>query len=1397
MSTGIPNAVRRTVWIFAALACWGTTHAQKIRPNLAVAEKSFQEGVDGYAGARDAKLLSESASSNFGGDVSHVADGEPDKSTLLFWDLGNEIPAGSTVQSASITLKVTNPTGDEYELFALLRDWAEGEVTWRNARSGEAWAEEGANGAADRGTTSIGSFGPVDIGTEILTLNADGIALVQQWVNDPASNHGVILLNYDKATDGVEFHARETETVGNRPKLTVVYEGGGGEGSGLSGTSQYRATWREDPATTMTIGWAQVSGNNPILCYGTTDHGRELPDPSHCAPYTGSKEVDQTYSYKGMDNRFARLTGLSPNTIYYFVIRDSEGVSERMSFKTAPSDPSAEFTFLAGGDSRENSLEPEPVSDPHRQVRRKANRMVGKLRPLFVTFNGDFTHKGSAEQVQNWFTDWQETMRDGRLIPVLPAIGDHEKMSAQFSWLEGVDLMQLFDLTNEHAYYKLTFASGLLSHFTLNSKISPDDIFMGTQADWDAQTAWFTSALGSDDAYWKVAQIHDPTRAHREGKGDRDDQYEAWAELIYQNGVNLVTEADGHLVKWTWPLRPSTDTNDPTYDDGFVRDNEKGTVYVGEGGWGALLHPCGLPREWTRACDSFNQFKLIQVHGREKLEVRTIKLDNESAVGTVSDGTPLALPSGLDVWTPSNGTGSVLSIPLSTQGNTPPTARINASATSGSAPFSVNFNASDSSDDDGSIVSYAWDFGDGNTANGVAVSHTYTTAGSYTARLTVTDDGGEAGTASIGITVTMSTGNTPPTARIGASATSGEAPLTLNYSGRNSTDSDGTIVSYAWDFGNGTTALGPSGSVTYSTAGTFTMTLTVTDDGGATDQTSITITVTSSGNVAPTASIGVSATSGDAPLTIDYSGGNSSDPDGSIVAYAWDFGNGTTANGPSGSVTYSTAGTYDLSLTVTDDVGLTGSASIQISVTAPGGNAPPTARFTATPAAGDAPLDVNFDASASSDPDGSIVAYGWRFGDGVTGSGETANHRYDRPGQYSVELTVTDNDGAEARRTATVTVTDPNTSGGTLLATLRFGVGDYDGMRDTQLHRDTPDEAYGSSGVLSAAGNPDIVTLMAWDLSQITPGSQLISAEAAVLIRNGTNDAYLLYAVKRPWVEAEATWNQFAAGQPWQSPGGTGADDRETEPMGQLSTTGQITFDDNGLSVIQKWIDEPATNHGFMIYNPTANDAIEFISREAITLAHRPLLTLRYEGGGTQQAPVAQFTAVEDPAMPGLVNFDASTSFDPDGTIVNYLWDFGDGNTGFGVTTSHVYAATQPYTVTLTVIDNEGLTTAVSTPVLTDTEDETLPEGFVLAQNYPNPFNPATRISYELPETTEVHLSVHDVIGRTVAELVTAARQAPGRYEVTFEAGDLPSGVYFYRLQAGAFTQTNTMVLME
>ncbi|MFG6490622.1 PKD domain-containing protein, partial [Roseateles sp. BYS78W] len=129
-------------------------------------------------------------------------------------------------------------------------------------------------------------------------------------------------------------------------------------------------------------------------------------------------------------------------------------------------------------------------------------------------------------------------------------------------------------------------------------------------------------------------------------------------------------------------------------------------------------------------------------------------------------------------------------------------------------------------------------------------------------------------------------------------------------------DAQGAIASYAWTFGDGTSASGVSATKTYSAAGSYTVTLTVTDAGGLTNSTTQTVVITAA-NQPPVASIS-GPTSGLVGASLSFSGAGSTDAQGAIASYAWTFGDGTSASGVSATKTYSAAGSYTVTLTVTD-----------------------------------------------------------------------------------------------------------------------------------------------------------------------------------------------------------------------------------------------------------------------------------------------------------------------------------------------------------------------------------------------------------------------------------------------------------------------------------------------
>ncbi len=267
------------------------------------------------------------------------------------------------------------------------------------------------------------------------------------------------------------------------------------------------------------------------------------------------------------------------------------------------------------------------------------------------------------------------------------------------------------------------------------------------------------------------------------------------------------------------------------------------------------------------------------------------------------------------------------SVVITVADNIAPNAAVGLLTASPKTGFAVDFDGTASVDSDGAIVSYAWVFGDGGTGSGANPSHTYSAAGSYLAKLTVTDDNGDTGAKTLRVNVVD---NSAPTASASVVTPIPKTGVPVDFDGTASVDADGTIVAWAWDFGDTGTGSTSSPSHTYASAGTYNASVTVTDENGATDISPFVVVVAD--NVQPTAAFTATPTAGTAPLAVSFDGATSSDSDGSVVAYSWDFGDSTSSTVIAPNHVYTAAGSYTATLTVTDDNGATGIASTVIAV---------------------------------------------------------------------------------------------------------------------------------------------------------------------------------------------------------------------------------------------------------------------------------------------------------------------------------------------------------------------------------------------------------------------------------------------------------------------------------
>ena len=622
----------------------------------------------------------------------------------------------------------------------------------------------------------------------------------------------------------------------------------------------------------------------------------------------------------------------------------------------------------------------------------------------------------------------------------------------------------------------------------------------------------------------------------------------------------------------------------------------------------------------------------------------------------------------------------------------PPTAAFSVSS---ARYLSVGLDGSASSDSDGTITGYRWDFGDGSTASGSATAtHDYTAGGTYTVTLTVTDNDGVSTSVSHDVTVAV---NQPPTASFTPSASG----LTVTADGTGSTDPDGVITSYAWTFGDGATATAPTVSHTYATGGTYPVTLTVTDDGGLTGTTTTSVTV------APDQPPVAAFTTAVSSLSLSVDGTGSSDPDGSVVSYAWSFGDGATATNATAQHTYAAAGTYPVTLTVTDNLGTTGSTTQQVTVTAP--------------------------ATYAADSFGRTVTGGWGSAD--TGGAWTL---FGSASQYSVG----NGSGVMALGAAGATARTQlrSVSAGDVDQTVQFSLdklGNGGGTYVSLTSRDNGWNTMYRSKVWVKSTGVVVLSLTSLattetTLAQSTVSGVTLTPGVVLHVRFQTQGVSPTTLRARVWLDgtAEPTVWQLTATDSTaglQTAGAVGIDTSlsgsATNAPVALSFDGygagtigsplpanqppvaSFTATVNGLSVAVDGSassdpDGTVTGYAWTFGTATATGATASYTFPAAG-TYPVTLTVTDDKGATgtltkqvtvasttDQPPVASFTTTVN----GLsVAVDGTASSDADGTIASYAWDFA-GASATGPTVSYTFAAAGTYNVTLTVTDDKGLT---------------------------------------------------------------------------------------------------------
>lgn len=589
---------------------------------------------------------------------------------------------------------------------------------------------------------------------------------------------------------------------------------------------------------------------------------------------------------------------------------------------------------------------------------------------------------------------------------------------------------------------------------------------------------------------------------------------------------------------------------------------------------------------------------------------------------------------------------------------------------SGISGQAVTFSSTGSSDPDGDQLSFSWNFGDNTTGTGASPTHTYAAPGTYVVALTVSD--GRGGTASANATATIAAPNRAPVAAINGPYVS-NAGVNINFSSAGSSDPDGDTLSFAWSFGDGGTSTSANPTYSYVAPGTFTVSLTVSDGRGLSNTATTTATIGAL-NRNPVANPG--GPYGAAPgQSITFSAAGSSDPDGDPLTFSWTFGDGGTATGVGPSHTYAAAGTYTVTLNVSDGRG--GTASATVSAVVRNTNTAPVAN-PGGPYIGVINLSVSFSGAASSDPDGDALTYSWNFGDSGTGTGVAPTHTYTSAGNFNVALTVTDPFGSSATATTTVNIAAAN------LNPVANAGGPYTGLTNQPV-------AFNGTGSSDADG--DTLTY-AWDFGDSGTGTG--ASPSHTYATAGTYTVTLTVTDGRGGSgtsTATATITRSNA-VPVANPGGP-----YLGVINEVVTfSGAASTDADGDTLTYSWnFGDSGTATGVApthTYASTGTFTVTLTVTDGFGGSNTATTTANI--AAANRNPVANAGGPYTGTTGQAVQFNGTASTDPDGDLLTFAWDFGDSTVGAGATTSHTYSAAGTYTIGLTVTDGRGGTSSTT-----------------------------------------------------------------------------------------------------
>ena len=528
---------------------------------------------------------------------------------------------------------------------------------------------------------------------------------------------------------------------------------------------------------------------------------------------------------------------------------------------------------------------------------------------------------------------------------------------------------------------------------------------------------------------------------------------------------------------------------------------------------------------------------------------------------------------------------------------------------------------------------------------------------------------------------TLTTPAAPPGSPTAAfTVSSAPAPnAPVSFDATNSTPGSGTLQTYAWNFGDGSsvqTTSTPTISYTYATRGTYTVSLTVTNDAGQTDTTTQIVTVDDPPTAAFTPSVTVSNPD---EVSVDGSA-SAAATGGTITHYSWDFGDGATKDTGATATTdhtYNAPGTYTITLTTTDELGVSTTVSEPVTVLG----------FSASSDGPTPGEEVTFTGPSSGGSFGTITGYSWDFGDRATApptSAPTVQHIYAQRGTYTVSLTVTNDAGESFTGKETITVDTPPAAPGT----------------STSQTIGSPGQPVGfDSGAWSADAGGQIESYT-WDFGD---GSAPASGSSATHTYDAIGRYTATLTVTDDLGATSSMSQQVVIDQPAAAftpssttlaPSATGTFDASgsTDPLGPITDYSW----DFGDGSTQDTHGTASTTHGYTQRGQYAV-ALTVTNSYGQTAMTTHMVTV-------DNAPTAAFTPSATTAATGAaVGFDGGASAAmTGGSITDYSWSFGDGSsedTGATPTAAHTYTAPGTYAVSLTTTDDLVLSATVTKQV--------------------------------------------------------------------------------------------------